>query len=262
MSVQLGSRNKDIDPEFLHSGDAACALQASDVLIQEFQETPSELDKKTMDAIAAGDETAFAALFGDNRKPVLKLAYGILGDASKAEDIAQEAFVRLWKQAESWESRARVKTWLLTVVKNLCLDEKRRLGSESRAFSKMLYEDTEASKSTDDAYCEKEKASVINEALLDLPQRQRQAVQLVYFSECANTEAAEAMKVSVGALESLLSRGRAQLKDRLADPCSPSFQGQKKTGKGAKDKRRPIRLTVERQAQSHAEHGLRKGESL
>jgi hypothetical protein len=70
------------------------------------------------------------------------------------------------------------------------------------------------------------------------------------------------MKVSVGALESLLSRGRAQLKDRLADPCSPPFQGQEKTGKDAKDKRRPIRLTVERQAQSHAEHGLKKGESL
>jgi RNA polymerase sigma-70 factor (ECF subfamily) len=198
------------------------------MLSDEFQETPAELDKKTMEAIAAGDETAFAALFGDNRKPVLEFAYRILGDASKAEDIAQEAFVRLWKQAESWESRARVKTWLFTVVKHLCLDEKRRLGSESRAFSKMLYEDTEGSKSTDDAYCEKEKASVINEALFELPQRQRQAVQLVYFSECANTEAAEAMKVSVGALESLLSRGRAQLKDRLSDPCSSPFQGQTK----------------------------------
>jgi RNA polymerase sigma-70 factor (ECF subfamily) len=262
MPVQVDSRNKSVERESLYPGDAACAPQAAHMLIDEFQETPAELDKKTMAAVADGDETAFAALFGDNRKPVLKLAYGILGDASKAEDIAQEAFVRLWKQAESWESRATVITWLFTVVKHLCLDEQRRLGSQSRAFSKMLYEDTEASQSTDDAYCEKEKASVINEALLELPQRQRQAVQLVYFSECANTEAAEAMKVSVGALESLLSRGRAQLKDRLADPCSPSFQGQKKTGKGAKDKRRPIRLTVERQAQSHAEHGLKKGESL
>ncbi len=93
-------------------------------------ETSAETDKKGMDAIAGGDEAAFTALFGDNRKPVLSFAYGILGDAAKAEDVAQEAFVRLWKQAEHWESRARVKTWLFTVVKNLCLDEKRRLGSE------------------------------------------------------------------------------------------------------------------------------------
>jgi predicted DNA-binding protein (UPF0251 family) len=126
----------------------------------------------------------------------------------------------------------------------------------------MLYEDVQISQSTDDAYCEKEKASVINEALLELPQRQRHAVQLVYFSECTNREAAEAMKVSVRALESLLSRGRAQLKDRLSDLCSPLVPGtDKKREKDAKDKRRPVRLTVEGQAQSQAEYGLKR-ESL
>jgi RNA polymerase sigma-70 factor (ECF subfamily) len=141
-----------------------------------------------------------------------RLALRILGDASLAEDMAQEAFIRLWKQAPKWQPKAQIRTWLHRVTHNLCVDYLRK---------QKRYSDDEVPEMADPApnalelKAQRQLGDKVTEALQKLPARQRIAISLVHFEECGNMEAAAIMDISVEALESLLARGRRKLKELL-----------------------------------------------
>ena len=83
-------------------------------------------DEALMARIARGDQQAFRTLAGRHLPAMLGLARRILGNASDAEDVAQEAMLRVWTHAPRWQPLAAFRTWLTRVVVNLCLDRKRR----------------------------------------------------------------------------------------------------------------------------------------
>lgn len=170
-------------------------------------------DGDLMRRAAVGDEDAARILVERHLPRAIGLAFRMLGNPTAAEDVAQDAFLRLWKQAPRWRAEARVGTWLYTVVHNLCLDELRR---PMRQTGELHPELPDPGDSPSDALQRTETSVVVQAELRALPERQRTALALVHYQQVAATEAAAIMGVSVEALESLLARGRRTLRVRLA----------------------------------------------
>jgi RNA polymerase sigma factor (sigma-70 family) len=159
---------------------------------------------------------------------LLALATRMLGDRDEANDVAQEAFVRIWKQAPRWQGgRARFDTWLHRVVLNLCYDRLRRHREQRNnhdshehvaadAPGHILPEPADPAPLPEDQLDETARNQRIATALAALPARQREALVLQYYQELSNIEAAALMNISVDALESLLARARRTLRSHLA----------------------------------------------
>lgn len=172
-----------------------------------------QADAALMRQVAGGDRVASRRLVERHAPKLFGLAYRMLRDRALAEDVVQEAFLRLWRQADRWRPDARIQTWMYRVVHNLCIDE-------LRARKRLSDEDPpDRPDPADGPLATEHKGQVtmqVNAAILDLPPRQRAAVTLVYHQELSNISAAEIMGVTVEALESLLVRARRNLRKKLA----------------------------------------------
>lgn len=174
---------------------------------------PVQADAALVARVGSGDSAACRSLMEAHLGRVHAFAWRMLGDAAEAEDVAQEAFLRLWRQAGKWRAEARVGTWLHRVAHNLCIDRLRKQRGQSGEQPPDLPDPAPG------PAAEHQRAQVARgvEAALDrLPERQRAAIALVHYQELGNIEAADIMGVSVEALESLLSRGRRGLRETLA----------------------------------------------
>lgn len=167
-----------------------------------------------MSRLAQGDRSALALLVERHQKRVLELAYRTLGDWSLAEDAAQEAFLRVWRSAESYRPTALFTTWLYRIVVNLCLDLKRR---RRRLVGDEGLERMEARREARDPLELGERAQAVQRAIAELPERQRVALVLYRFSDVPPARICEITGWSPSAVESLLVRAYAQLRGRLQD---------------------------------------------
>jgi RNA polymerase sigma-70 factor (ECF subfamily) len=163
---------------------------------------------------AAGEERAAHALTLRLTPVVMAHAHRLLGDRAEAEDVAQEAMLRLWRIAPDWRmGEAKVTTWLYRVVANLCLDRLRR----PRAVAlDAIDEPQDASAGVEADMQQDQRQRALRGALIRLPDRQRQAVVLRHIEGLANPEIAEIMGIGVEAVESLTARGRKALSAALA----------------------------------------------
>jgi RNA polymerase sigma-70 factor (ECF subfamily) len=170
-------------------------------------------DEALMARIADGDRAAFAALVTRHLDRAVRTAQRLLGDRGEAEDVAQDAFFRLWQHADRWRPEGgRFTTWFYRVVVNAAIDRLRRPrllpiddvpepeDEQPNAF-RTLHQ-TEVTRS-------------VKAAMAELPERQRTALTLCHYEGLGNIEAAEVMGITVGALESLLIRAKRQLRDIL-----------------------------------------------
>ena len=143
------------------------------------------------------------------------LANRMLGDPAEAEDVVQEVFMRVWKQAPTWQpGTARFDTWMHRVALNLCYDRLRRRREQVMAEPPEQVDDGPA---PDAGLMAADVGRRVDAALSLLPERQREAIVLCHFQTLSNIDAAALMEISVDALESLLSRGRRALRSQLAD---------------------------------------------
>lgn len=171
-------------------------------------------DAALLARFAAGEERAAKALVDRHAGRVLAVASRMLNDSAEAEDVAQEAMMRVWRVAAEWEDRGvKFSTWLHRVALNLCYD---RLRKRRGVDLDEAPEQVDPTPSVEARMTAAESRSELAEALQTLPERQRQAIILRHYEELSNPEIAEALGVSVEAVESLLSRGRRALKARLA----------------------------------------------
>ena len=162
---------------------------------------------------AQGDQSAARDLAARRLPAVFALARRMLRDDAEAEDVAQEAMLRLWKIAPDWRpGEARVGTWLHRVALNLCYD---RLGRDRSAPLEAAPEQTDPAPLAQDAMESAESGGALRAALDRLPERQRAAIVLRHFEERGNEEIAQILDLSVEAVESLLARGRRALKAAL-----------------------------------------------
>lgn len=156
---------------------------------------------------------AQAALVNRHMPVVWRVAFRMLRDREEAEDVTQETFLRAWKMLPDWEDRAKFSTWACTVAINLCRD---RLKKKKPVLMDELPEQADAALHPEQALSQKQASDRINTLVDALPDRQKAALSLCAFEGLGNIEAAEAMGVSIEALESLLARARRKLRLELA----------------------------------------------
>ena len=162
---------------------------------------------------------------------IYAVCYRMLGSKHAAEDAAQETFLRLWRHAARWKPQgAKFETWLYRVATNICVDQLRK--TKRDAPEDAAPERADSADRQDQTIFLRERRFAIDEALAQLPDRQRLAITLCHFQEMSNIEAAEVMEVSVDALESLLARGRRALKENLA-PMREHLTGKMDDGETA-----------------------------
>ncbi len=171
-------------------------------------------DEALMARVARGDEPAFRALARRHLPIMIGLARRILGNAADAEDVAQEAMLRVWVHAPRWQPLALFRTWLTRVVVNLCLDRKRRAPwVELEAAGDIVDPAPDAGEQAERG----ERERMVADAIAKLPDRQRVAIMLTYNEGMSNGEVAEALGTSVSAVETLLVRGKQNLRRALND---------------------------------------------
>jgi RNA polymerase sigma factor (sigma-70 family) len=164
-----------------------------------------------------GDRAAAQALMARHLPKMLALARRMLAgrDEAEAEDAVQEAFLKVWRHAGRWRpGKAKFETWLYRVVLNQCYDRLRRKPTANLETAAEVADGAPLPGSGLEAA---ERASAVTAALNRLPERQKAALLLCHFEEMSNIKAAEAMGLSVEAMESLLSRGRRTLRAMLSD---------------------------------------------
>lgn len=146
--------------------------------------------------------------------PVLRLARRLLDDQAEAEDITQEAMVRLWQIAPEWQTgAAQPATWLYRVAFNLATDRlRRRRGVALDSVAEPVHPAPAAL----DGMIAADRARALDQALAELPERQRVAVVLRHIEGLANPEIAEVLGVGVEAVESLTARGKRRLTEILS----------------------------------------------
>ncbi|MBK0326695.1 RNA polymerase sigma factor [Rhodobacteraceae bacterium F11138] len=179
-----------------------------------------DLNEPTDDALlvlfANGEQDAARALTRRLAPRALGVAYRVLGDRAEAEDVTQDAMMRLWRMAPDWQpGQAQVSTWLYRVVMNLCLDIKRRRRA-TMANLDDVPEPADPRPAAADRMQQGARHDALQNALMQLPERQREAVVLRHLEELPNPQIADIMNISTEAVESLTARGKRALTRLLA----------------------------------------------
>jgi RNA polymerase sigma-70 factor (ECF subfamily) len=195
---------------------AMATLRGSEVLSRDDDPVDRRIhaDQAVMSAVATGDDRAFARLAAEETPRLLRFARSLLAGTAEAEEVVQEALLRLWRQAGSWQPNGRVSTWLHQVTYRLCIDVIRR-----RQPSVAIDADSDIEDETprpDAGLLRADDVQAVRAALAGLPERQRTALVLFHFQEMAQADAAAVMGVGERAFESLLARGRRGLRDALS----------------------------------------------
>jgi RNA polymerase sigma-70 factor (ECF subfamily) len=190
------------------------------------EERPDDADVAAMKRLAAGDSSALKELIERHKKVVLNIVYRYIGDRSAAEDIAQEAFVRVYQARKRYKPTAKFSTWLYRIVSNLCLSmlRKEQLRKAHSLDSSLETQEGElrTDRSSDDvdppgSRLEKEElAEVVRSAVESLPESQRMAVILNRYGGLGYQEVAKSMSLSPMAVKSLLNRARNNLREMLS----------------------------------------------
>ena len=170
-----------------------------------------ESDECLMARVSNADREAYAVLVTRHSSAFLALAERLLSNRLLAEDVIQDVFLKIWLYADKFNpDSGKFTSWFYRVVSNKCFDEKRRKQMVALPDN---FEIVDSSINNDKTIEDKDRAKEVARILERLPDRQRLAITLTYYSDLSNKEAAEAMGVNIKALESLLSRARTTMKN-------------------------------------------------
>ncbi len=163
-----------------------------------------------------GDAAAIALLVERHAEDVYRIAYRLVGHKAQAEDIAQDVLMRMLSYREGWLSKTSFHVWLRRAVYNRMVDVYRKNRPWQMSDLDAAAETADAMPSQDAVMAAGETEAGVAAAVLALPLRQRMAVTLCFFEHMSLDEAGAVMKVSVGAVESLLHRAKQSLKQNLS----------------------------------------------
>ena len=172
-------------------------------------------DEDLISLVGEGDAEAFATLYDRHSRPAYSLAYRMMGGRQAAEDLLQDAFLKLWRSATSHRAeRGSVRTWLLTIVHNRGIDQLRSLTSRRRTQEKVEAEALTSHPS--EAFAQSWRNSQreqVREALKTLPEEQLKILELAYFSGYTHVEIAELLGLPLGTVKSRMRLGLKKMRD-------------------------------------------------
>lgn len=172
-------------------------------------------DNELLKEIKLGNQDAFAVLVKRHTSKFYAVAFRMLGKRSDAEDIVQELFLKLWTKPEIWQEGrgAKFSTWFYRIITNRCIDHQRK----KKPDQLLENYDIEDKSSIEEDLDKLARQKMLEQLLLELPERQRIAVNLCFYQGISNKEAAEIMEINLKALESLLMRAKKTLKAKVAE---------------------------------------------
>lgn len=172
-------------------------------------------DEELMVRVQDADHSAFSVLVTRHTRMFYAAAYRMYPYQDEAEDIVQEAFMKLWNRPEIWKADkgAKFTTWFYRVVTNQAIDFARKI--KNTKGSETLDRITDKTANQQEVMEQTQQEQMLEDAIQELPERQKLALNLCFYEGLSNKEAAEIMEVGVKALESLLMRAKAGLKDIL-----------------------------------------------
>jgi RNA polymerase sigma-70 factor (ECF subfamily) len=170
-------------------------------------------DEQLMQAVAEGDLDAFEEIVLRYRQHAWSTAYRFLGDAMDAEDVAQEAFLKILEASPRYRPTATFRTYLYHVLTRLCID---RIRKNQPALADDLSNVPDSSISPAEQLMEREQGKQVCEALDTLPPNQKAAIILRHYEGLSYKEIARVLSVTPKSVERLISRARTALQSRLA----------------------------------------------
>lgn len=172
----------------------------------------------------AGDREAFRLLYGRYSAPLFSLAMRLVGNIGESEELLQDAFMKIWRNAASYDPRkSRPFTWAVTVMRRTCIDHLRKR-RRIPATTPLLPDDAatldySASDTVRQSAEAREDSERIRGALAGAPPHQRRALELALFSEMTHAEIALRLDQPVGTVKSWIRRGLLDLRTTLNDPA-------------------------------------------
>lgn len=175
-----------------------------------------ESPRSLVERAARGDRKAFADLIRIHERTALSIAYSVVGNATHAGDVTQEAFLRVWQKIADLDDIDRFPSWLATIVRNLAMDHLRRRPREKSRDGDEPGLEPASTTSPADELEQHDRRRQINRALEGLDELTRSAVVLKYYEGMSSKQIAELLELSPGAVDMRLSRGRELLREKLA----------------------------------------------
>lgn len=182
----------------------------------------STIDFVLMERIGVGDHQAFQQLVERHQHAVIGTVAKMLGNASESEDIAQQVFLRIWRNAKRYRPDAKFTTYLYTITRNLVFNESRRksrkkeVSSDEREENSHQLAAANPDRQPDAELLQAELQSAVDAAITALPEAQRMAVVLRRYEQLSYEEIAGVLGLSVSAVKSLLFRARTSLREALS----------------------------------------------
>jgi RNA polymerase sigma-70 factor (ECF subfamily) len=175
-----------------------------------------ESDTELVVRARQGDEAAFEQLVLRHQRYVFNLAYRVLGDYTEAEDMAQEAFVRVWRGLSGFRGQARFTTWLYRIVHNLCLNRLPGLQRELLQTEPLEEVLADPGPSPADLFAVREQMAFLHAQLDRLPEKYRLVLTLRYLQHLSYDEIAAALEMPMGTVKTHIHRARRLLRERLS----------------------------------------------
>ncbi len=179
-------------------------------------------DIRLMLRVKMSDARAMEQLINKHKQSVYATVARMLNNHPDCEDIAQEVFIRVWQHADSYNPEAKFTTWMYTILRNLIFNEMRRLKRKPTTSINAIEEEVgdtfpaPAEEVPDLQMQQEELSQVVDQAIADLPENARLAIQLRRFENLPYEEIATILDSSVPAVKSILFRARNTLKEALA----------------------------------------------
>src|ERR687898_1188215 len=199
MDVELDTLDKRLEPRGVRDPAGRYALL---------------VDEELISLVGDGDTRAFASLYDRHSRAAYSLAYRLTNGRQAAEDLAQEAFIKVWRSAGGYRvGRGSVRTWILSIVRNRAIDQFR-----SRASRRRTQENLEASTPTsgpNEPFAETWRdfnRDLLRQALGEIPYEQREVLALGHFSELTHTEIAERLCLPLGTVKGRMRLGLEKLR--------------------------------------------------
>ncbi len=178
------------------------------------------LDEDLVKMTLAGKQEAFAELVGRYEKQIFSLAYRLCSDYDEANDLAQEAFIQIYRVLDRYDPEKKFFSWMYRVAHNACINALQRRPKNTVAVEDVgeyLGEATDAFSQPETYYNNKELRTSIDQAIMDLPDNYRDIVYLRYIGEYSYQQIADKTDLPISTIETRLYRGKQLLQKKLND---------------------------------------------